>query len=334
MKPLTLADVGELELLERLQPYLDSALVGDDAAVLPVMGTAAAPVITTDVLVDGVHFSDRTTAPADVGWRAIAVNLSDLAAMGAMPIGVTVGLSLPPTTPLSWVEAVYQGMSQCLKAFGGSILGGDVCRAPHRSLAITALGQVAPQRTIRRDRAQPGQVIVATGYHGASRAGLELLLHPEPAPSLTAAAQTRLIKAHQRPVPRLDVVNSLAQLPDDEFQYLAGMDSSDGLANAVLHLCQASGVGARLVRSHLPIPPTLTPWVGEATAANWCLYGGEDFELVLCMSAQLAAERLPQLGSDAVILGSIEAGSTILLVDKPHANSGQSLTWDNCFKHF
>ena len=334
MSQPTVADIGELGLLARLQPFCATDLIGDDAAVLPAMGEGVAPVITTDVLVEGVHFSDRTTSAEDVGWRAMAANLSDLAAMGATPIGVTVGLSLPGTVAVDWVEGVYRGMDTCLKTYGGDILGGDVCRSSQTSLAITVLGQVHPDRVIHRDRAQPGQVIVATGYHGASRAGLELLLHPEAGRSLTASERTPLVQAHQRPTPRLDVVEVFNALDDPDFKALAGMDSSDGLANAVLHLCQASGVGAQLVRSHLPMPATLVPWVGEKTALDWCLYGGEDFELVLCLSADAALNLLPQLGPHAAIIGTVKADPAVLLVETPDAHSGLRLTWEGCFQHF
>lgn len=328
----TLADIGELELLARLQPFCAQELLGDDAAVLPPRSHA--PVITTDVLVDGVHFSDRTTPPTAVGWRAIATNLSDLAAMGARPTGVTVGLALPGATPITWVEQVYQGMADCLQTHGGKIIGGDVVRSAQKVLSITAIGEVVPQRVIRRDRAQPGHVILVTGWHGAARAGLELLLSPEPSDQLSKADQQALIQAHQRPLPRLDVIDSLASLPDREFKAIAGMDSSDGLANAVLWLCQASGVGAQLRRSRLPIPPSLGPWMGNETALQWCLYGGEDFELVLCLSAETALELLPWLGDRANIIGTIEAGAGVVLVDDVDDEPDLTLTWDGCYQHF
>ncbi|MGF1522237.1 MAG: thiamine-phosphate kinase [Leptolyngbyaceae cyanobacterium] len=338
----TVADIGELGLLERLQPFCDADLLGDDAAVLPASSEPQSTVITTDILVDGVHFSDRTTSAQDVGWRAIAANLSDLAAMGANPIGVTVGLSLPGTTSVNWIEQVYQGMNACLKTYGGTILGGDICRAPHRSLAITALGRVSPQHVIHRNQARPGHAIVVTGYHGASRAGLELLLHPERSQGLTQAEQTGFIQSHQRPSPRFDVVNHLQSIHPSRIHpsrtksrfEVAGMDSSDGLANAVLHLCQASNVGARLLRSQLPIPPTLTAWIGEKTAVDWCLYGGEDFELVLCLPPAIARELIDQLGTGATIIGTITAEPDVLLVDRPNTASGTALTWESCFQHF
>lgn len=332
MNQPTVADIGELELLKRLQPFCAPDLLGDDAAVLPP--SSLAQVVTTDVLVEGVHFSDRTTAPADIGWRAIAVNLSDLAAMGAMPTGITVGLAAPGDTPVSWVEQVYQGMADCLQQHGGQIIGGDVVRSPQTMLSITALGEVAPKRVIRRDRAQSGQVILATGWHGAARAGLELLLHPDQQRELPKADCQTFIQAHQRPLPRLDVVELLEALEAHEFAAIAGMDSSDGLANAVLWLCQESGMGAKLMRSRLPIPPRLAAWVGDETVLNWCLYGGEDFELVLSLPAETALELLPVLGDKASIIGTMEADSEVILVDDTGERPDISLTWESCFRHF
>ena len=329
---LTVADIGELALLQQLQPFCSQALLGDDAAVLSPRRDAT--VVTTDVLVDGVHFSDRTTAPEDVGWRAIAANLSDLAAMGAMPIGVTVGLSLPGTVTVEWVRRVYQGMGDCLQQYGGEIVGGDIVQSAQTMLAITAIGAVAPQRVLRRDRAQPGHVIVATGWHGASRAGLELLLRPDAAPALAKCDRQSFIQAHQRPIPRLDVVQQLTAWSDADVSAIAAMDSSDGLANAVLYLCQASGVGARLQRDRLPIPSALKAWVGPKLALDWGLYGGEDFELVLCLPPVQAAALLPDCGDAAAIVGTVTAGREVLLVEGPDDPSGLPLTWDSCFQHF
>lgn len=329
-----MADVGELELLRRLQPFCARHLVGDDGAILPATVDNYVHVLTTDVFVDGVHFSDRTTTAEDVGWRAAAANLSDLAAMGATPVGITVGLSLPKTLPVAWVEGCYRGLADCLKTYGGEIIGGDICRAPVTSIAITALGQVLPQRAIRRDRARPGQVIVATGYHGASRAGLELLLHPERRRQLSGSDRDDWINRHQRPTPRLDVIDTLQEVADQQLAELAGMDSSDGLANAVLQLCQASGVGAQLMASHLPMPSALPPWVGHTTALDWCLYGGEDFELVLCCGSTLAQALLPQLGAEAAIVGTITENPAVRLMETDAADSGIELTWNSCFQHF
>ena len=337
---LRVSEIGEQGLLGIVQRFCPPELVGDDAALLvPEMGKALA--LTTDVLVDGVHFSlglavpgQITTSPADAGWRAVAANLSDLAAMGATPLGITVGLSLPADCPVAWVEQLYQGMVDCLGA--APILGGDICRSTVLSIAITAIGQVPPQQAIRRSHAKPGDGIVVTGWHGLSKAGLELLLKPEIGNSLKEDDRQRLIQAHQRPKPRLDLLPILQALqtdPDTPFP-IAGMDSSDGLADAVVQLCRASGVGARLDRSQIPVPPPFFSWLSPAQTMEWILYGGEDFELVLCLPPIAAQQLIPNLGEGASMIGEICEHPEVLLVDPTGQYPPESLSLDQGFQHF
>lgn len=316
---LTVQDIGEQGLLKRVQAFCPRAIVGDDAAVLPTE-PGKSIVITSDVLVDGVHFSDRTTPPESAGWRAIAANLSDLAAMGASPLGITVGLGLPKTTPVEWVEKLYQGMAACLNQYGGALVGGDLCRSPVITVAITAFGQVDPNSVIQRSTAQPGDAIFVTGFHGSSRAGLEMLLNSDSAPE-----RASLIRAHQYPIPRFDI----PQLTNR----VSGMDSSDGLADAVLQICRMSGVGAKLDRALIPIDPALKQWVTPEKAMNWALYGGEDFELVLALpmaQAQLWVEQVK--GSE--IVGQITLDPEVILIDSSGEFSDRTLSLDQGFQHF
>ncbi|MGF1568140.1 MAG: thiamine-phosphate kinase [Nodosilinea sp.] len=334
--PQTVEQVGELGLLQRLFRYCPSDRVGDDGALLD-LPVGRRLVVTTDVLVDGVHFSDRTTDPEDVGWRAVAANLSDLAAMGATPEGITVGLSLPGKTPVAWVERLYQGMATCLGHWGGAVIGGDLCRSNTISLAITALGSVAPGGVLYRRGAEPGQVIVATGYHGLSRAGLELLLNPEAGAEVALADRAHWIQAHRRPVPRLDVIAALTTLLGENFgeTAIAAIDSSDGLANAVLHLCQASGVGARLPQSHLPIDPRMVAWVGHQQAMDWCLYGGEDFELVLCLPLAIAQALRAELKGNCAIIGQVTADTAVEIWPENYLlGEKTALSFSQGFQHF
>lgn len=333
MAELRVQDLGERGLLQRLMPHCPNNLVGDDGAVLPV-AAGQRLVVTTDVLVDGVHFSDRTTPPSAVGWRAAAANLSDLAAMGATPLGLTVGLSLPPPTPVPWVEAVYAGMGACLVRYGGAIIGGDLCRAPVRSLAITALGQVDPAHALYRHCAQPGYCILVTGPHGLAQAGLTLLLNPDRQAELPAPLVDEWVQAHQRPQPRFDGMTALAAVAAErgaDLTTIAAMDSSDGLANAVTLLCEASGVGAHLQAERLPLSPALSQWVGPEQAQQWCLYGGEDFELVLCVPptwVEPLQQRLPAVQA----IGTITAGSGIVLSTLGQPDRDLSTGQD--FQHF
>ncbi len=311
----TIQSIGEQGLLQIVQRFCPADVVGDDAAVLSIVPHESL-VVTTDMFIDQVHFSDRTTPPHAVGWRAIAANLSDLAAMGATPIGVTVGLGLPATTAVTWVESLYQGMRDCLVEFGGTIVGGDLVRSPVRTIAITAFGQGSPGQVMRRSGAQVGDVIVVTGDHGSARAGLELLLNPELGRHDHRYKQ--LIRAHQYPVPQVAIGQQVKAYAT------ACMDSSDGLADAVLQICRASQVGAVLDQASLPIAPALQLMFPDQ-AIHWSLYGGEDFELVLCLPVGAVPD-------GSTIVGRIVAGSIVQLIDA--TGHAQPLSGDRGFQHF
>jgi thiamine-monophosphate kinase len=320
---LTVKDIGEQGLLPILQKYCPREIIGDDGAILSLKDGYSL-VVTTDVLVNNVHFSDLTTSPEDVGWRAAAANLSDLAAMGAEPLGITVGLALTPDLAVDWLEKLYQGLTTCLQVYQTAIVGGDICRASEINISITALGQVAKNQEIRRFNAKVGDSIVITGYHGLSRAGLELLLHPETSKDLNPTRKKSLIQAHQRPKPRLDCIPYLQEIVKK--LPIAGMDSSDGLADAVIQICRCSGVGAEI--ETIPLHPALKEYVGVEKALEWALYGGEDFELVLCLPPDKAREFIEKVGEDTAIIGKIIAGKEIRLAD------GRALSLSSGFQHF
>jgi thiamine-monophosphate kinase len=331
----TIQDLGEQGLLAHLKRFSPLELTGDDGAVL----RSPQPddlVISTDMLVEGSHFSEQTTSAFDVGWRAAAANLSDLAAMGAMPIGMTIALGLPGTTPLDWVIALYQGVVACLKPWTTPIVGGDVCQAPVRTISITVFGAVPSTKAIHRHGAQAGDWLLATGIHGASRAGLECLLNPGLAQSLAPDRRQCWQRAHQRPYPRLDLVASLHSLNSR----LTGMDSSDGLADAVVQICRASGVGAELWTEQLPIPLGLRDWVGQSTAIAWTLYGGEDFELILALPAPIAQQWLTSAQEQLALpvhhcprqIGVMTANPDVLL--SQGGKPVKHLDLDQGFQHF
>jgi thiamine-monophosphate kinase len=334
-KIMKIEDIGEQGLLTILQRFCPQEIVGDDAAVIATQADRSL-VITTDMLVDGVHFSDRTTGPYYAGWRAAAANLSDLAAMGATPLAVTVALGVSGNTAVEWVEEFYRGMTACLQQYHAPIVGGDIVRSPAVTAAITAFGEVAENRTIRRSNARSNWAIVATGVHGASRAGLELLLHPEFGQNLAGVDRTSLIISHQHPTPRLDVLPVLWEILDAENREIsiAGMDSSDGLADAIVQICRASKVGARIERLRIPVPRAIEQIVSTQTALNWALYGGEDFELVLCLPSDLAEKLIHILGNGSAIVGKMTDCSDILLVDSTGTYADEELKISKGFQHF
>lgn len=331
----TLAQLGEAELIRRLGAFAPPGQFNDDAAVLP-LGDGL--VVNTDVLVEGVHFSPATTAPADVGWRAAAANLSDLAAMGCCRgLGLTVGLVAPPSTPWSWVEGVYGGLNACLGQYGGVLLGGDCSGGRERMLAITALGTLPrPTASIQRSRGRPGDLLVCSGSHGLSRLGLALLLGELDSTQqlgLDPVLRQRAIASHQRPQPRFDVVQALHHCqPAASAWRVAGTDSSDGLATAVADIARTSGCGALLRRTALPIEPDLARLPqGEA----WCLEGGEDFELVLALEPAWATALLPLIPG-ASLIGELTSAAAPAAVGRLHwLESGEPLaTGAGGFRHF
>ncbi|MEG4228413.1 thiamine-phosphate kinase [Microcoleus sp. N9_B2] len=384
---MLIKDIGEQGLLRILQKFCPAEIVGDDCAVLPTNPDQSLAV-TTDMLVDGVHFSDRTTGPYYAGWRAAAANLSDLAAMGATPLAVTVALAVAADTAVDWVEEFYRGMTACLEVYHTPIAGGDVVRSPVVTVAITAFGQVECDRTICRSNARSNWAIVATGVHGASRAGLELLLNPEFGINLEKGDRTSLILAHQQPKPRLDVLPIVWEILDaagamepplnpplakggkQELEMepplnppitkgekqesnslspplskggpggvnpaisIAGMDSSDGLADAIVQVCRASGVGAKVDRATIPIPPILREIVSTETALDWALYGGEDFELVLFLPIAHAKLLVDRIGDGAAIVGITTESRDILLSDSSGIFPDVGLKIDRGFQHF
>lgn len=334
LSSLRVQDIGEQGLLEKLQRFCPPDIIGDDAAVLETLPNKSL-IVTTDMLIDGVHFSNVTTSPEDAGWRAAAANLSDLAAMGATPVGITVGLGLPPDVTVNWVERLYQGMTECLAKYHVKIVGGDIVRSPITTLAITAFGQAHPDFIIRRATAQPEDVIVVTGTHGGSRGGLELLLHPEIGQHLKVEQKQALITAHQRPNPRLDVISILKEIIISPVPIsISGMDSSDGLADAVLQICRASQVGAVIESSKIPLPSAFEEWLTPEKSLEYALYGGEDFQLVLCLPLEPALKLVQKLGTGAAIIGTITPGPTVILHHAKAEIPNQVLSLSQGFQHF
>ena len=306
--PPLLRDLGEWELLQRLAAYAPPGQLDDDAALL-CERDGRTLVVNTDVLVEGVHFSDATMGPADLGWRAAAANLSDLAAMGCRQVvGLTVGLVAPGDTPWPWVDGVYTGLSEALGRYGGVLLGGDCSSGGQRLLAITALGHLGPG-PIRRGDGRPGDALLSTGPHGLSRLGLALL-QERPAPTradLAPALAERAVNAHRRPLPRLDAVAALAASQPAQGPWrVGGTDSSDGLLAAVTAIARASGCQARLRRGALPLDAAMA---GLPEAQGWCLSGGEDFELVLALEPTWARALVAALPG-ASLIGELRASGS------------------------
>jgi thiamine-monophosphate kinase len=235
-------------------------------------------VVTTDVLVEGLDFTADLSEPEDWGWKAVAVNCSDLAAMGAEPRWLVIALTVPDPTPLPTLERVYAGVGEACRAYGAALVGGDVSAGPALSLAVTALGEA--ERPVLRSGARPGDRLAVTGPLGAAAAGLALLRSQDPTAKELLDRFPGLAAAHRRPRPALVMGLALARAGAT-----AMIDVSDGLAGDAVHLAESSGVGVEVHDAAVP----LAPGVVEAAALlgrdplEAALGGGEDFVLAAAL---------------------------------------------------
>jgi thiamine-monophosphate kinase len=255
---------------------------GDDAAV--VEPSAASQVLTTDMLLEDVHFERQTISPHDLGAKAIVVNVSDLAAMAASPRYALVSIGLPAGIDAPWVVELYGGMLAACDEYALSLIGGDTNRADRITIAVTVVGEVAPGRAVTRAGAHPGDLIVVTGSLGAAAGGLVLSRqHPSKlGEGLRASWGRPLLGALHRPVARVGEGQTLAQAGAT-----AMMDLSDGLARDLYRLCAESGVGARVDLSRVPVAAALQQAAVPlgVDALELALSGGEDYELLATIDA-------------------------------------------------
>ena len=295
---------GEFDLIARIRARVATRAevvlgIGDDAALLaPPPGRQL--VVTADTLNDGVHFP-RGTSPADVGWKALAVNLSDLASMGAEPAWCTLSLSLPQSDP-AWIEGFLDGFLDLAGQHGIALVGGDTTRGP-LSIAVTAMGLVEPGRALRRDGARVGDEVWVTGTLGDAAGGLALL-DREAVPALRARLD--------RPTPRVAAGRALAGIAT------ACVDVSDGLLADLGHVCARSHVAARIDVDALPASAALMEVIGEADRIALQASGGDDYELCFTAPADAGADIgavSAQLGLRITRIGRIVAGEGVHPVD-------------------
>jgi len=285
--------------------------IGDDAALLaPPPGKHL--VVTADTLNDGVHFP-RGTPPADIGWKALAVNLSDLASMGARPAWCTLSLSLPGDDT-AWLDAFLDGFLGLADTHAVALVGGDTTRGP-LSIAVTAMGWVEAGAALRRDGARPGDDVWVTGTLGDAAAALVLggyvpiPLDGVAMPVVEAGNAAALRARLARPAPRVAVGRALAGLAH------ACVDVSDGLLADLGHICRRSGVGAEIELARLPASPALrAAYADDELRAALQAAGGDDYEL--CFSASTAAREavaraLEQAGTTGTRIGRITDGDGV-----------------------
>ncbi|MCX7924235.1 MAG: thiamine-phosphate kinase [Fimbriimonadales bacterium] len=298
---------GESALIERIArkaqdftPLEQIAIVqgiGDDTAVLLADGQTL--LWTADMLLEGVHFRLDWIDPRSLGWKSLAVNLSDIAAMGGAPIGALLSMALPPKRTGEWLDAFVEGFVECARACSTALLGGDTNRFEQVVVDVSVLGVVSG-RPVLRNGARQGDWILVTGGLGGSKAGLEAL----------QAGETDNIDLtpHFRPVPRLQA-GALAR----ELGATAMMDLSDGLAADLPKLLRASGSGAVVYPAQVPVHPVARQWAQAhgLDPALFAIAGGEDYELLITApppKAERMLERIPkQTGTALSKIGEVVA---------------------------
>jgi thiamine-monophosphate kinase len=295
-----MGDLGEWGFLKSLLPSLSKTHSkrillgpGDDAALVRFGHDVVA--ITTDMLVDGVHFRRAWCSGEDLGHKTVAVNLSDLAAMGDVePFAGVLSAGIPPTTPLDYVKAFYRGFTRLAGRHGFVLVGGDTVRSDRLTFSLTALGRVRGQ-VFKRSGARVGDALMVTGTLGDAAAGLAIL---EKGHRSGTKDSSFLCSRLLRPVPRMQWARTLAKTAG----VTACLDSSDGFWRSVLILGEHSGVGLEVWADRLPLSPPLRRWAG-VRAEDVALVGGEDYELVFT-ARPTVARRIESMGFSRVV-GSV-----------------------------
>jgi thiamine-monophosphate kinase len=289
---------------QRARPGRAALGIGDDCALLaPSPGTQIA--ISSDMLVEGRHFFPNAD-PRMLGHKCLAVNLSDLAAMGATPSAFTLALSLPGADP-AWLEAFSRGLFELADAFGCELIGGDTTKGP-LNICITIFGELAPGHALRRDAARPGDDIWISGTLGDAR--LALAAYRNEYALDAAGLQAASLRMHM-PAPRVALGRALAA---DRLAH-AAIDISDGLVGDLGHILAASKAGATLNLDALPAGPVLA-LQPEALRRSFCAAGGDDYEL--CFSA-------PAARRDAILAAAADAATPVTLVGRIDAAPGLRL---------
>ncbi len=281
---MTVSELGEHALVSRIRarlspPRRDVVIgIGDDAAVVTGARNAQT-VLTTDALVEGVHFDRRWSSPADVGHKALAVNLSDLAAMGAEPQWALLSLIVPGAHQVDEIDALVDGLSALATIHRVSVVGGNIARTEGPLVVdVTAIGSGRPRRVLTRSGARPGDELYVTGTLGAAAAGLEMLAAGDTA---TDADRAACVARHRRPEPRVRLGLAMSRARAAR----AAMDVSDGLADAVRQVAASSGCGAIVEADSLPIEPGARRWWerSDRDVTTAALMGGEDYELLFAV---------------------------------------------------
>lgn len=308
------SETGEFGLIDRLDEMLgvpadETVLrtIGDDAAVYKVC-EGKVHVVTTDALIENIHF-DRSFMPMEfLGVKVMAVNVSDVVAMNARPRYATIALGLPHDVSVEMVEMIYAGIRKACQAYGVSLIGGDTTASQRMTLSVTVIGETQEDHVVYRNGAHIDDIVCVTGDLGASYAGLRVLLGKRNVTNLNGGEAIEglddfryVIQRHLTPTPRL---TTLKVMREAGVRPTSMIDISDGLASEIQHLCRQSHCGALLRAADLPIHEETQKVATQFSqdADTYALYGGEDYELLMTMRPD-DFEKLP--AGTATAIGTI-----------------------------
>ncbi|GHO84511.1 thiamine-phosphate kinase [Dictyobacter formicarum] len=338
---MDISALGEFELIARLTAGLATRAagdvgIGDDCALLD-LGSGDLLLATCDCQVEGVHFTLQTSSPEHIGRKALAINLSDIAAMGGTPRYALVSLLLPPHLSVDVLDGIYAGLRAEAQRFDTTIVGGNIAgtgAAQQLVIDITLLGTVARGHAILRSGARVGDLICVTGSLGDSAAGLQTFLRPATDAVLPHDLQA-LRGRHTAPLPRVHEGQLLASFKAG--QITAMLDISDGLSGDLTHLCERSGCGARVDLATIPLSTPLSH-VAQALQhdpLDWALHGGEDYELLFTLQLpsldEVRTALQEQCGTPLTVIGEIQplsAGLT-LAHSNGHTEPLHAHSWDH-----
>lgn len=310
-----IARLSELESAKNIAENVDVANtiltgIGDDAAV--VSTPASQMLLTTDAIVDGVHFRSVDERWFDIGWKCAVSNLSDIAAMGGVPDYALVTLGVPPGASVNTYADFYDGMNAAFSEFGGSIVGGDVVSSPTMFVNIALTGHPSTDShgepmTMRRTEAQAGDLVCVTGPLGSSAGGFEALVSGETNPSSNI-----LIERHYHPTPRIEIGSKLVATG-----VRCAMDVSDGLVGDLEKIAKSSGVNITIEMTNIPLANELIFMFGSG-AIELALSGGEDYELVFTASKPLVDDLVAN-NMGLTVIGNVDSsespGGQVKIID-------------------
>ncbi len=324
---MKVSELGEFPLIDVLATVLGPARgdvvvgIGDDAAAWHHGDSIS--LLTTDCLVQDVHFRLKDISFRELGWKAMAVNTSDIAAMGGQPQYAVVSLCLAGDTGVEAVVELYHGIAEHAAEFGVQVVGGNVSAAPLLMISVALVGQ-AGERLLLRSAARPGDQIAVTGQLGAAAAWLRMV---DGGLTLDTESASILRRAHLRPQPRVEQGQALVKQG-----VLSAIDISDGLIADLGHICHSSRVQARLRVDLVPVHPAVRQAFPDS-CLQLALAGGEDYELLFTAPADIMSRLELALGCPVTVVGDILPGEPgrVTVVD----SAGNSVAWDKGgWRHF